>query len=672
VFFDFTIRKLFQIAELPEPKAFKDLLDQPITEISTSNKWKKVGAPGLRVMVGFTFERVSIDTYLKMIDEGVIVISYKQIYDKDNRPVKMILLSNFDEMAKLWSSIGRYISEFFSLPTIAITGSVGKTTVTSLIENIFKEKYKVFSTSGNLNNTEYIVREMVRYFDETYSIHIQEIGGGVPGSVERVAGMLKPDIFVITNILPHHLTRYKLFENIVKDKTSLDKYTNKQGCGVINIDDNALADHQYTHNVITCGITHLDADYVGKNIRQEGTWLKLDVCFNGNAVPVEVNIPGKHNAINILLAFATAKEYGIDTSTICKGLKKYRSDLIRQNIMNLSGRIFYVDCFNHSVDSMRAALNFMQEYEITSANRKIAVLGGENDLGDKEFSVNYEFGLTLENYDSIDEFIFFGPSINATAKDKNRIGDAFAVFQGAQRVLRFRKISYYSDREALAEKLFMDTKPGDLILLKGVVHKPLWPVIDIAFGSGLTMRSGVVPVTHKVSDEESTGVYYEYVKGVNVLDARINQGLLSIPNTIGEKPVFRVGREAFKNNASISSIDFGNSLVNIGVKSFEGCEKIMDLKIPPNVLHIEREAFAEIKNLTHIVMDGVEHIASRAFADCKALQIVELTQRCLFIAEDAFENCGDFVLISDSEYVKKWAEKHHISHHDALRILERK
>ena len=651
---------MFQIAGLSEPETFKELLDQPIAEISTSNNWKRVRASGLRVMVGFAFERVSIDTYLKLINEGVIVISYKQIYDKDNRPVKMILLSGFDEMAKLWSSIGHYISGYFSLPTIAITGSVGKTTVTSLMENIFKEEYKVFGTSGNLNNTEYIVREMVRYFDKTYSMHIQEIGGGVPGSVERVARMLNPDIFVITNILPHHLTRYKLFENIVKDKTSLDKCTKKQGFGVINIDDNTLAHHQYTHDVITCGIIRSDADYVGRNIRQEGMWLKLDICFDGNVVPVEVNIPGKHNATNILLAFATAKEYGIDTSTICKGLKKYRSDLIRQNIMNLSGRIFYVDCFNHSVDSMRAALSFMQEYKITDANRKIAVLGGENDLGGKEFSVNYEFGLTLGNYNSIDEFIFFGPSINATTKDKNRIGDAFAVFQGAQRVLRFGKLSYYSEREALAEKLLMETKPGDLVLLKGVFHKPLWPVIDIAFGSGLTMRSGVVPVTHKVSNIDSNGVYYDYVKGVNVLGAKIDKGILCIPNTIGETPVFRIGREAFKNNTSINSVDFGNSLINIGVKSFKGCVNITDLRIPSNVLHLEEEAFAALGNLTHIIMDGVEHIASRAFADCKSLQTVEISERCLFIADDAFENCDNFVLISNSEYVKKWAQKHHM------------
>lgn len=507
--FNITLRKCFDIAGLPQPNSFTELLDEPIAEFAVNNNWLPIKArkEGLRVLVGFTFENTKRDNYLRLINEGVVVITYEPIYDENGNLVKMILLSSFYDVRKLWLSLGNYIRNLFPIPAIAVTGSLGKTTTCSLLELIFAKKYKIFSTKGNLNNTEYIVREMARYYDKTYTMHIQEIGGGVIGSVERVANMIKPDMFVITTILPHHMNYYLTFENVEKDKTSLDRCAKDGAIGVINIDNDALRSHEFVHRVVTCGIAHREADYVAENIRYEGNYLKLDIRHNGEIAQAEVRIPGKHNAYNILLAFAAAKEYGIETDTILCGLKEYKSGFIRQNLTNISGRTMLIDCFNHAVDSIKAALEFAQETSVPEGCRKIAVLGGENALGNESFSVNFELGLSLAEYDTIDEFVFFGCPDGTSFDAMDKVGNSMAVFEGAKRVLRGRKLSYCSSREQVADKLIHETRPGDLIVLKGIMHYPLWPAVDIAFGTALTMRSGTVIVTRKVANSNADGVF---------------------------------------------------------------------------------------------------------------------------------------------------------------------
>ncbi len=662
MYFDLTLRKMFQIAGLPEPDSFPELIDDPIDEISTKNLWKEK-TRGLRVCVGYIFENSSVGTYLKMIDEGVVVITYKQIYYSDGSPARMILLPKFNDVRHLWVSLGKWMREQLMLPLIAITGSVGKTTTTAFIERIFEQKYKIFATTNNANNSELIVREMLRNLNGTHTMHIQEIGGGAQKQVERVASALRPNYFVITTVLPHHMNNYKTIEKVIEDKTSLDTCADDNAFGVINIDNEHLRNHKFVHRTVTCGIQHQEADYVAKNIRQDGAWLKLDVYMrkSGEICPVQVKILGEHNAYNVLLSFALAKEYGFHEQIICDGLSNFRTDFIRQNYTEISGRFFYIDCFNHAVESIKAALKTTHNLEISPGNRKIAVLGGENALGGNAFSVNFKLGLSLCEYDTIDEFVFFGSPEGTSEAEIDRIGNAYAVYQGAKRVIRDKKISYCSSREELADKFVRETKPGDIILLKGIFHLPLWPVVDLAFGTALTMRSGVVPVTRAVMEANYRGVYYDYVNGVNLSRGGFSNGKLSIPDTIDEKPVYRTGRDNFRNHQEITSVDFGNAIVNIGTRSFMNCKNIKSIELPKSVLHIEEGAFRDCRGIKTVVMHGVEHISSKAFANCVALTKVYISKCCCYIENDAFDNCPKLTIISESEYVASWAAKNGVS-----------
>lgn len=657
-----TFGQLFDIAKIKRPDVFTEFFDSDIQEIATDNNWMNYSAEGLKVLFVFDYDRMSADAYEKLAKDGVVIISYKPVLASDGSAIKAVVLTDFIQLRTVWVALGKYIRSQFDIHTIAITGSVGKTTTTAFLEQIFKYEHNVFSTQGNRNNLEYIVREMGRNLSPLNTIHIQEIGGGVINSVSRVASVVRPDLFIITTILPHHMNRYKTFENVIADKTSLDIQAKKGAKGIINIDNDALREHVFKHEIITCGIEHKEADYVAENIRQIKDKLVVEVLHKGERVTISASIPGKHNAYNMLLAYAAANEYGISRQNILKGFSEYKSDLIRQNLTDISGRTMLIDCFNHSVDSIKAALSFANEADVEEENRKIAIIGGENALGPKNYTVNFELGTALNRYDNIDEFVFFGCPVGTDEKEIDRVGNAYAVYEGAKTVLDNKKLSYCSSRKEISQKLRKETKPGDFIVLKGIIHYPLWPAVDLAFASALTIRSNTMVVTEKLQTNKASGVFYKYIEGVNLLSSAVIGCSLFIPERIKGKPVVRLDLRDINGKTKIRNVFFPGSLTNIGVKAFEGCIGLREVFIPKNVIHIDEYAFSGCNNLKVLIASGVEHIEVNAFMNCKSLRKVYLPETCVHIDDSAFAGCGRLTLISESRYVEQWAKTHSIAY----------
>ncbi len=129
-------------------------------------------------------------------------------------------------------------------------------------------------------------------------MHIQQCGGRSQRPIEGLAEMLTVDAFGVTTIDAfHHIDAYKIAEKIIEDKTSFDRYANPNEFCVVNLDDDILKAHPFKSRKVTFAVEDETADYIGKNIVQNG--------------------------------FA-----------------RYSSSSIRQSIKNISGRKMYIDCFN--------------------------------------------------------------------------------------------------------------------------------------------------------------------------------------------------------------------------------------------------------------------------------------------------------------------------------------
>ena len=485
--FVFTLRKIASIVkDFPIPSCFEDKLDTPIDDLTHRTFSRTSSLRPFRVLFLTVYDSNHHSEYVQYAKEGCVLVTNMPLLDADGTELPTVHMNDIWDVRNAYDALGRYMKNVFPMPTIGVTGSIGKTTTVLFMQYIFAERYKVFVTGRNRNIANEIVHRMMTHYGPDYEFHIQETGGGSPKLVERSAHILDADAFCITNILPHHLDKYGDLDGVLEDKSSYDRLAKPGAFGVVNWDDDLLRNYKYHSRPVTCGIQHTDADYVAADIRQNGALLEMNIIHGDETVPIRIHIPGLHNAYNALFAFAMAKEWGMTNQEIQDGFLKYTSGSIRQSLREVSGRYLYIDCFNVSADSIKSCLRTLDGIKIPATNRRIAVLGGENALGDQAYPVNFEIGLQLSQYHA-DEFIFVGKGNDASAHDLNYYGHAHAVYEGARYVIKDRKVSYYDNLADAAEKIARDTKPGDAILFKGIFRLPFFSIIDRAFGTSYTI-----------------------------------------------------------------------------------------------------------------------------------------------------------------------------------------
>ncbi|MEM7026820.1 MAG: UDP-N-acetylmuramate--L-alanine ligase [Pseudomonadota bacterium] len=202
---------------------------------------------------------------------------------------------------------------------IAIAGTHGKTTTTSLVASVLAE--------GGLDPT-YIIGGLLN----SSGSHAK-LGSGkyiVAEADESDASFLhlSPVISVITNIDADHLEAYggdfaNLRNHFVEFLHQLPFY----GLAILCIDDENIRKIMptVTKPVVTYGMD-FEADYSADLIRQEGnkTWFNVSQKHNKNWLEIELNLPGKHNLLNALAAIAVAHELGIDDDAIISALSQFQ------------------------------------------------------------------------------------------------------------------------------------------------------------------------------------------------------------------------------------------------------------------------------------------------------------------------------------------------------------
>jgi UDP-N-acetylmuramate--alanine ligase len=202
---------------------------------------------------------------------------------------------------------------------IAIAGTHGKTTTTSLVASVLAE--------GGLDPT-YVIGGLLN----SSGSHAR-LGSGkyiVAEADESDASFLHlyPIIAVITNIDADHLETYdgdfaNLRHNFVEFLHQLPFY----GLAILCIDDEGVRKilPEVTKPIVTYGID-FEADYNAELLRQENarTWFKVSRKDKKDWLEVELNLPGKHNLLNALASIAVAHELGVSDEHIVNALRHFQ------------------------------------------------------------------------------------------------------------------------------------------------------------------------------------------------------------------------------------------------------------------------------------------------------------------------------------------------------------
>ena len=201
---------------------------------------------------------------------------------------------------------------------IAIAGTHGKTTTTSLVATIL--------IAANLDPT-FVVGGLVNSTNANAKLGAGEYLVAEADESDASFLNLQPDIVAVTNIDADHMTTYDNdFEKLTDTFVAFIKNIPFYGRAVLCWDDENVREIKPFLNkpVLTYGF-HEDADIRGENVRTQGSSMLFDVSIKGkrSIQDIELNMPGEHNVQNALAAITIADHLEVKTENIKKSLSGF-------------------------------------------------------------------------------------------------------------------------------------------------------------------------------------------------------------------------------------------------------------------------------------------------------------------------------------------------------------
>ncbi len=249
------------------------------------------------------------------------------------------------------------------IPLIAITGTNGKTTTKELTAAVLSRRYKVHSTSGNLNNHIGVPLTLLSIPPDA-EIAVVEMGASGPGEIAALCRISNPGYGIITNIGMAHLEGFGGPEGVRKAKGELYDYiAAHRGTVFLNRGDSVLSDMVSENE----GITVIEYD-------------------NSAARDLGSNLTGDYNVYNIAAAAAIGRYFGVPAADISAAVRQYVPLTDRSRKMATGRNVVIVDCYNANPSSMMSALgNFAHEEPGFTENgkpmRRAVILGDMLELG---------------------------------------------------------------------------------------------------------------------------------------------------------------------------------------------------------------------------------------------------------------------------------------------------
>ena len=266
----------------------------------------------------------------------------------------------------------------FNIPVIAITGTNGKTTTKELINSIIRKEYRVVSTYGNLNNHIGVPLSLLEIKDNT-EIVIIEMGANHRGEITKLCELALPTHGMITNIGTAHLEGFGNIETIVKTKTELYEYLDKNGGTIFfNRENEILAGRLSEISCEKISYGGISGNYSGV-IKNSVPALELKVLIDNNSFALKTNMFGAYNFENVLAAISIGSYFNVETKTIIETIEDFKPYDNRSQIVNTAVNTLICDAYNANPTSMKMAIdNFL----LMNSVKKVLILGDMFELGE--------------------------------------------------------------------------------------------------------------------------------------------------------------------------------------------------------------------------------------------------------------------------------------------------
>lgn len=412
------------------------------SDIKASATTKRLEGLGMSIFIGHAETNVN----------GVDVVVVSTAVNEENPEVKAAREKRVPivRRAEMLAELMRYRHG------IAVAGTHGKTTTTSLLASIFAEgeldptfviggRLNSAGTNAKMGTSRYLVAEA----DESDASFLH----------------LQPMVAIVTNIDADHMETYendfsRLKRTFIEFLHNLPFY----GLAVMCIDDPVVEEilPEVSRPVLTYGISE-DADFKAENIRQEGMCTRFTVKRPDGLTDLDVslNMPGHHNVLNALACIAVATDEGISDEAICNALEKFegvgRRFQILGDVTVSGGEAMLVDDYGHHPREVNAVVKAIREG--WPEKRLVMIYQPHRYTRTRDLYEDF-----VEVLSEVDVLLLL--EVYAAGEEPIAGADSRSLCRSIRQRGRVDPV-FVSDKDAVADVLKDILQPGDLLLTQG-------------------------------------------------------------------------------------------------------------------------------------------------------------------------------------------------------------
>ncbi len=534
-----------------------------------------------------------------------------------------------DNVMEAHITVCAHIRKQYPMKTVAITGSIGKTSTKDMLTEVMKIRYETVKSERNAN-VQVEIGMNLQKINSGCEVLIQEVGGGRPGGASRHGRMVLPQVAVVTNIGDAHIGNFGSREALMENKLHIADGLTEDGTLYLNGDDPLLATAKTSHRTVFYAVHNKSADYYVEDMADYGGNCHFNIVHNGVKTPIVLHVIGEYNVLNAVCCFAIGEQFGIPTEKIATGISNFRTTGIRQNLIEVCGRKLFMDCYNASTESVKSALESLMQIPVEQGKKRIAVIGDITGMGAASIRVHREIGRAIEA-SNVDCVLLFGKNVRYT----------YEVLKNTK-----KNVYWFLNREKLNSKIAEVVGPGDAAMFKGSSKMLLEYSVDMVFGTRLTDQRLLDERAYKTIRKGSLE-YHLFSNYATVAECAPTQGSaqrVQVAGRVGSIAVVNMGRALRKKD--ISEVVLPESVRHISAEAFLDCSRLSKLNLPKKLKYIGNGAFKNCRNLQQITLpDGVMHIGKEAFSGCRSLHQINIPSTIEQIGEDAFHGCVNCLFV---------------------------
>jgi UDP-N-acetylmuramoyl-tripeptide--D-alanyl-D-alanine ligase len=429
---------------------------------------------------GLAFSSVSIDS--RTVEPGALFVAIRgprrdghdflaeakergargALVERDVPSPAGLALVRVDDTTQGLARLAHHVRRASSVPVVAITGSVGKTTAKDMTAELLATRGPVLKTEGNLNNQYGLPLTLLRLRPE-HTAAVLEMGMSAPGEIRALSHLAEPNVATITRVAPVHLEFFPSVDAIASAKAEILEGLRPGGTAVLNLDDprvRRIGEGFFGRAVWFGRDPRADVSAGSEEGTAAGTRFTLRLA--GRAVDVALPLAGPHFVTSFLAAAAAAHVLGVFPEEMAKAAAALRPARHRGEVLRLgSGVTVLDDCYNSSPEALEAAVVALG---LLPGRRRVAVLGDMLELGPTSPTLHRERGLSLGG--RVDVVAGIGPLASEIVAGAREAG------------LKEETLHHFATAGDATAALGEIVGPGDTVLVKGSRGVGLEVVVD--------------------------------------------------------------------------------------------------------------------------------------------------------------------------------------------------